>query len=81
MANITSKGLKKDKSTKVFFFFFLFQWPTSRSALSQKKKSSHSALSLRVPKTPPRKHWNLPEMKSHKYKTNRSERLSGGDPP
>ena len=80
MANITSKGLKKDKSTKVFFF--LFQCPTSRSALSQKKKKkSHSALSLRVPNTPPTKHWNLPEMKSHKYKTNRSGRLSGGDPP
>ena len=62
MANITSKGLKKDKSTKVFSFFFSFSSVQHHVLLflkkkkkKKKKKTSHSALSLRVPNTPPTK--------------------------
>lgn len=46
MANITSNGLKKDTSTKVFFFFFSFSSFQNHVLLSPKKKPSRSALSL-----------------------------------
>ena len=55
------------KNTRTIRFFFSFQFPTSRSAFSLS------------PISPPTKHRNLPETKSHKHKTNRSRRLSGGD--